>query len=197
MNLSKNIKREAKIGIRAFFNYLISLSPTHHYCRLLLMYSPTNHYTYQAMNYYTPEPDTRRMSFCDYLSSSSSSSSYSDYESSPLTGAEEYFAGQPKFYYQQQYPFVQQLQEPGANTMIGYYDCLIDTLMPSAPPAPMIAVESKQRIHHPRAKRSVNSSKKQDEKTFLCRHDDCGKVFKRSEHLKRHMRSIHTREKRE
>ncbi|KAI9244370.1 hypothetical protein BDA99DRAFT_410128, partial [Phascolomyces articulosus] len=32
-------------------------------------------------------------------------------------------------------------------------------------------------------------------KMFTCRHDDCGKVFKRSEHLKRHIRSIHTLEK--
>ncbi|KAI8082734.1 uncharacterized protein BX664DRAFT_237566, partial [Halteromyces radiatus] len=32
-------------------------------------------------------------------------------------------------------------------------------------------------------------------KTFECTEDDCGKVFKRSEHLKRHVRSIHTREK--
>ncbi|KAI9496731.1 hypothetical protein BDB00DRAFT_722083, partial [Zychaea mexicana] len=33
------------------------------------------------------------------------------------------------------------------------------------------------------------------QKMFTCRHDDCGKVFKRSEHLKRHIRSIHTLEK--
>ncbi|KAI8060858.1 hypothetical protein BC940DRAFT_337320 [Gongronella butleri] len=32
-------------------------------------------------------------------------------------------------------------------------------------------------------------------KMFTCKHDDCGKVFKRSEHLKRHIRSIHTLEK--
>ncbi|KAK3810822.1 MAG: hypothetical protein J3Q66DRAFT_262145, partial [Benniella sp.] len=32
-------------------------------------------------------------------------------------------------------------------------------------------------------------------KVFTCRYDDCGKVFKRSEHLKRHVRSIHTMEK--
>ncbi|KAF9184199.1 zf-C2H2 Zinc finger, C2H2 type [Haplosporangium sp. Z 767] len=32
-------------------------------------------------------------------------------------------------------------------------------------------------------------------KVFTCRFDDCGKVFKRSEHLKRHVRSIHTMEK--
>ncbi|KAG0074371.1 hypothetical protein BGZ90_010818, partial [Linnemannia elongata] len=32
-------------------------------------------------------------------------------------------------------------------------------------------------------------------KIFKCRFDDCGKIFKRSEHLKRHVRSIHTLEK--
>jgi hypothetical protein len=31
---------------------------------------------------------------------------------------------------------------------------------------------------------------------FTCKMDNCGKVFKRSEHLKRHVRSIHTLEKR-
>ncbi|KAI7870246.1 hypothetical protein BDF14DRAFT_1682312, partial [Spinellus fusiger] len=30
---------------------------------------------------------------------------------------------------------------------------------------------------------------------FTCKVDGCGKVFKRSEHLKRHIRSIHTHEK--
>ncbi|ORX62704.1 hypothetical protein DM01DRAFT_147122 [Hesseltinella vesiculosa] len=33
-------------------------------------------------------------------------------------------------------------------------------------------------------------------KLFLCTESDCDKVFKRSEHLKRHIRSIHTKEKR-
>ncbi|KAG0208290.1 hypothetical protein BGX28_000682 [Mortierella sp. GBA30] len=32
-------------------------------------------------------------------------------------------------------------------------------------------------------------------KLFTCHYDDCGKIFKRSEHLKRHVRSIHTQEK--
>ncbi|KAG0043679.1 hypothetical protein BGZ83_011139 [Gryganskiella cystojenkinii] len=32
-------------------------------------------------------------------------------------------------------------------------------------------------------------------KVFTCEHLDCGKIFKRSEHLKRHYRSIHTLEK--
>ncbi|KAI8078167.1 uncharacterized protein B0P05DRAFT_439067, partial [Gilbertella persicaria] len=32
-------------------------------------------------------------------------------------------------------------------------------------------------------------------KQFPCDYEDCGKVFRRSEHLKRHIKSIHTREK--
>ncbi|GJJ72419.1 hypothetical protein EMPS_04776 [Entomortierella parvispora] len=32
-------------------------------------------------------------------------------------------------------------------------------------------------------------------KVFTCEHEECGKIFKRSEHLKRHVRSIHTQEK--
>lgn len=57
-----------------------------------------------------------------------------------------------------------------------------------------------------RAKRNaaisgVTTAKKQaqevdENKNFPCHHEDCGKVFRRSEHLKRHVRSIHTREKR-
>ncbi|KAI9032774.1 hypothetical protein CLU79DRAFT_666591, partial [Phycomyces nitens] len=32
-------------------------------------------------------------------------------------------------------------------------------------------------------------------KSFQCKYSGCGKAFKRSEHLKRHARSIHTLEK--
>lgn len=42
---------------------------------------------------------------------------------------------------------------------------------------------------------SNNPSVAAGQKMFTCEHDDCGKVFKRSEHLKRHIRSIHTLEK--
>ncbi|KAI8985934.1 hypothetical protein BDB01DRAFT_687926, partial [Pilobolus umbonatus] len=30
---------------------------------------------------------------------------------------------------------------------------------------------------------------------FTCTLDNCGKIFRRAEHLKRHSRSIHTKEK--
>jgi uncharacterized Zn-finger protein len=33
-------------------------------------------------------------------------------------------------------------------------------------------------------------------RVFNCMIDECGKLFKRSEHLKRHVRSVHTLEKR-
>ncbi|KAI0041647.1 hypothetical protein FA95DRAFT_1458840, partial [Auriscalpium vulgare] len=32
-------------------------------------------------------------------------------------------------------------------------------------------------------------------RTYMCRVDECGKCFARGEHLKRHVRSIHTNEK--
>ncbi|KAI8329255.1 hypothetical protein EDC96DRAFT_529612 [Choanephora cucurbitarum] len=46
-----------------------------------------------------------------------------------------------------------------------------------------------------RGRRVSNSPSIAGQKVFTCKHDDCGKVFKRSEHLKRHIRSIHTLEK--
>lgn len=46
-----------------------------------------------------------------------------------------------------------------------------------------------------RGRRVSNSPSIAGQKVFTCKHDDCGKVFKRSEHLKRHVRSIHTLEK--
>lgn len=47
-----------------------------------------------------------------------------------------------------------------------------------------------------RGRRVSNSPSIAGQKVFTCKHDNCGKVFKRSEHLKRHVRSIHTLEKR-
>ncbi|CDH57348.1 predicted protein [Lichtheimia corymbifera JMRC:FSU:9682] len=44
--------------------------------------------------------------------------------------------------------------------------------------------------------RRVSSVPTQGERMFVCQTEGCGKVFKRSEHLKRHTRSIHTLEKR-
>ncbi|KAL9538126.1 hypothetical protein MBANPS3_011179 [Mucor bainieri] len=44
-------------------------------------------------------------------------------------------------------------------------------------------------------KKYKKTSSEPDVKQFLCEYDDCGKLFKRSEHLKRHIKSIHTKEK--
>ncbi|KAI8379213.1 uncharacterized protein BYT42DRAFT_496109 [Radiomyces spectabilis] len=46
-----------------------------------------------------------------------------------------------------------------------------------------------------RGRRVSSNPSAAGQKMFTCKHDDCGKVFKRSEHLKRHIRSIHTLEK--
>lgn len=192
------------------------------------------------MNYYpqmAKVENTRRMSYGDYLScSASSQASFSDYESSPLNGTEEYqpiAAGQQKFYY----PFEQQ---PGAHMLDYYrqYECLVQyqkqqdlqhmMMMPSpiyneydlistlsspscstttsCHTSPVIEQENIPstvttgggKKKSTRAKRNAAASvTNQDQaKNFPCLHDNCGKVFKRSEHLKRHVRSIHTREKR-
>lgn len=58
-----------------------------------------------------------------------------------------------------------------------------------SPPAPTTT--------QPRSRgRRVSSVPTQGERMFVCQTEGCGKVFKRSEHLKRHTRSIHTLEKR-
>ncbi|ORZ15708.1 hypothetical protein BCR42DRAFT_328423 [Absidia repens] len=43
--------------------------------------------------------------------------------------------------------------------------------------------------------RRVSNIPSSGARMFVCKVDGCGKVFKRSEHLKRHIRSIHTLEK--
>lgn len=57
-------------------------------------------------------------------------------------------------------------------------------------------VKSPLKATRSRGRRVSNSPSIAGQKVFTCKHDDCGKVFKRSEHLKRHVRSIHTLEKR-
>ncbi|KAI7900290.1 uncharacterized protein BX663DRAFT_518169 [Cokeromyces recurvatus] len=56
-------------------------------------------------------------------------------------------------------------------------------------------VNTKLKSPRSRGRRVSNSPTVAGQKVFTCRHDECGKVFKRSEHLKRHIRSIHTLEK--
>ncbi|PKC02026.1 hypothetical protein RhiirA5_297843 [Rhizophagus irregularis] len=46
-----------------------------------------------------------------------------------------------------------------------------------------------------RGRRMTNKPTKPGTKSFECTYAGCGRVFKRSEHLKRHIRSIHTLER--
>lgn len=66
--------------------------------------------------------------------------------------------------------------------------------VPSAAAA-AAAAKSLTKPTRSRGRRVSNSPSIAGQKVFTCKHDDCGKVFKRSEHLKRHVRSIHTLEK--
>ncbi|KAI9018750.1 hypothetical protein CLU79DRAFT_705511 [Phycomyces nitens] len=54
--------------------------------------------------------------------------------------------------------------------------------------------EDKKKIPQSRGRR-VSNIPSNGTRMFTCSFVDCGKVFKRSEHLKRHIRSIHTLEK--
>ncbi|KAI9487771.1 MAG: hypothetical protein EXX96DRAFT_466150, partial [Benjaminiella poitrasii] len=40
---------------------------------------------------------------------------------------------------------------------------------------------------------AASTTENQEEKKFQCEYKGCGKIFKRSEHLKRHITSIHTK----
>ncbi|KAI8971813.1 hypothetical protein BDF20DRAFT_825460 [Mycotypha africana] len=56
--------------------------------------------------------------------------------------------------------------------------------------------KANQSKKQPRSRgRRVSSVPNCSTRMFTCKADGCGKVFKRSEHLKRHIRSIHTLEK--
>ncbi|KAG0366443.1 hypothetical protein BGZ54_005353 [Gamsiella multidivaricata] len=47
----------------------------------------------------------------------------------------------------------------------------------------------------PKPQRRASLNPDSQRRVFTCILDDCGKLFKRSEHLKRHVRSVHTLEK--
>ncbi|CAO3678341.1 unnamed protein product [Rhizopus stolonifer] len=72
-----------------------------------------------------------------------------------------------------------------------------DSSMSISPPPtrrPSKAIAGKV-VKRSRGRRVSNSPSVAGQKVFTCTQDECGKVFKRSEHLKRHIRSIHTLEK--
>ncbi|KAI8091114.1 uncharacterized protein B0P05DRAFT_577596 [Gilbertella persicaria] len=72
-----------------------------------------------------------------------------------------------------------------------------DSALSVSPPASRRTskIKSPLKPSRSRGRRVSNSPSIAGQKVFTCKHDDCGKVFKRSEHLKRHVRSIHTLEK--
>jgi hypothetical protein len=63
-------------------------------------------------------------------------------------------------------------------------------LMSSSLPSPPQKSTGKSR-----GRRMTNKPNKPGTKSFECTYTGCGRVFKRSEHLKRHIRSIHTLER--
>ncbi|KAG1142364.1 hypothetical protein G6F37_010775 [Rhizopus arrhizus] len=74
----------------------------------------------------------------------------------------------------------------------------VESSMSVSPPPtrrPSKVAAAKGPIKRSRGRRVSNSPSVAGQKVFTCNQDECGKVFKRSEHLKRHIRSIHTLEK--
>ncbi|KAI8139640.1 hypothetical protein BJV82DRAFT_544334 [Fennellomyces sp. T-0311] len=76
-------------------------------------------------------------------------------------------------------------------------DCSTSASTPpqQSEPATTTTAGGKAKQTRSRGRRVSSNPGAAGQKMFTCRHDDCGKVFKRSEHLKRHIRSIHTLEK--
>ncbi|EIE80672.1 hypothetical protein G6F46_001268 [Rhizopus delemar] len=69
------------------------------------------------------------------------------------------------------------------------------SVSPPSTRRPSKVTAAKSSVKRSRGRRVSNSPSVAGQKVFTCTHDECGKVFKRSEHLKRHIRSIHTLEK--
>ncbi|KAM3578989.1 hypothetical protein VKS41_008525 [Umbelopsis sp. WA50703] len=111
-------------------------------------------------------PDTKSLSRNGSVSSLSSTNS-----SRPMTPVSP---SMPEIYYMQSQMMQQQQQQ-------------------QQPPVK----QTKSKSTRSRGRRVSNNpaAPTQPTKMFTCTHSNCGKVFKRSEHLKRHVRSIHTLEK--
>ncbi|CAO3578034.1 unnamed protein product [Absidia cylindrospora] len=71
---------------------------------------------------------------------------------------------------------------------------LTSTTRQLSPPSPTIPSSAMTNRRRPPIRTSTTRTNK-EKRTFACQVEECGKVFKRSEHLKRHIRSIHTNEK--
>ncbi|CAO3569725.1 unnamed protein product [Mortierella alpina] len=72
-----------------------------------------------------------------------------------------------------------------------------DASLPPKNPSCSVSASSKRRAStsKSRATRRASLSPESLGRLYPCIFDDCGKLFKRSEHLKRHVRSVHTLEK--
>jgi hypothetical protein len=127
-----------------------------------------------------PQNETaRRFSYASMLSGTNYYSPSNESEDSIHTSS---FIDQNQ-YYQNNHYLPQSANPP-------HQDMLIYNQAP--PPAPV-----QQQKKTPRSRgRRVSNVPGCEARMFTCKADNCGKVFKRSEHLKRHIRSIHTLEKR-
>lgn len=78
------------------------------------------------------------------------------------------------------------------------------SIISSPPPPPPLPSQQQEQHQHQQQQqtmtrtrgRRVSNIPNHGIRMFACKTEGCGKVFKRSEHLKRHIRSIHTMEKR-
>lgn len=64
-----------------------------------------------------------------------------------------------------------------------------------APPVPVPNLTKKSRGRHVPTAETVESGVGKNTRMYVCKVADCGKCFARGEHLKRHVRSIHTHDK--
>jgi hypothetical protein len=137
----------------------------------------------------------------DYISSRFT---FAEYLSSPITNEIEEAKEQQQYYQSSTgyYHYIPQLHQgwpvhnivfPSPPPTINSYllpQVMYQNNIPTSP-----IPEQKQTMTRPRGRR-VSNIPNNGVRTFACKTDGCGKVFKRSEHLKRHTRSIHTMEKR-
>ncbi|KAF9277383.1 hypothetical protein BGZ68_009330 [Mortierella alpina] len=73
-----------------------------------------------------------------------------------------------------------------------------DASLPPKNPSCSVNASSKRRASTTKSRATRRASLSSESgRLYPCIFDDCGKLFKRSEHLKRHVRSVHTLEKRE